>query len=244
MKFAVVVFPGSNCDHDAYHAAKDVLHEDAELIWHKDTSLKGADVVILPGGFAHGDYLRTGAIARFSPIMQTVKAFAAAGGPVLGICNGFQILLEAGLLPGAMLRNRSLHFVCEHVHVRVEQTDTPFTAAAKPRQVLRMPIAHGEGNYYAEADVLERLERNRQVIFRYVTASGEETDAANPNGAIHNIAGITNEARNVVGLMPHPERACELALGSADGLVMFQSALKAVALTPATASSAVSLLEQ
>ncbi len=244
MKFAVIVFPGSNCDHDAYHAAKHVLRQDAELIWHKDSSLKDADAVILPGGFAHGDYLRTGAIARFSPIMQAVKAFAAAGGPVLGICNGFQILLEAGLLPGAMLRNRSLHFRCEHVHVRVEQTDTPFTAAATARQILRIPIAHGEGNYYAEPDVIERLERNRQVVFRYVTASGEETDAANPNGSIHNIAGITNEARNVVGLMPHPERACELAVGSADGLVMFQSVLKSLTFASATASAAVSVLEK
>ena len=244
MKFAVIVFPGSNCDHDAYHAAKHVLRQDAELIWHKDTSLKDADAVILPGGFAHGDYLRTGAIARFSPIMQVVKVFAAGGGPVLGICNGFQILLEAGLLPGAMLRNRSLHFRCEHVHVRVEQTDTPFTAAATARQILRIPIAHGEGNYYAEPDVIERLERNRQVVFRYVTASGEETDAANPNGSIHNIAGITNEARNVVGLMPHPERACELAVGSADGLVMFQSVLKALTFASATASAAVSVLEK
>jgi phosphoribosylformylglycinamidine synthase len=177
MKFAVIVFPGSNCDHDAYHAAKHVLRQDAELIWHKDTSLKDADAVILPGGFAHGDYLRTGAIARFSPIMQVVKAFAAGGGPVLGICNGFQILLEAGLLPGAMLRNRSLHFRCEHVHVRVEQADTLFTAAAKPGQILRIPIAHGEGNYYAEPDVIERLERNRQVVFRYVTASGAMASA-------------------------------------------------------------------
>ena len=244
MKFAVIVFPGSNCDHDAYHAAKHVLRQDAELIWHKDTSLKDADAVILPGGFAHGDYLRTGAIARFSPIMQAVKAFAAAGGPVLGICNGFQILLEAGLLPGAMLRNRSLHFRCEHVYVRVEQADTPFTAAATPRQILRIPIAHGEGNYYAEPDVIERLERNRQVVFRYVSASGDETDAANPNGSIHNIAGITNEARNVVGLMPHPERACELAVGSADGLVVFQSVFKALTFVPATASAAVSVLEK
>jgi phosphoribosylformylglycinamidine synthase len=250
MKFAVVVFPGSNCDHDAYHAAKHVLRADAELVWHKDTSLKGADVVILPGGFAHGDYLRTGAIARFSPIMQAVKAFAAAGGPVLGICNGFQILLEAGLLPGAMLRNRSLHFRCEHVHVRVEHTDTPFTAAARPHQILRIPIAHGDGNYYADPDVIDRLERNRQVIFRYVTADGEETDAANPNGSIHNIAGITNEARNIVGLMPHPERACELALGSADGLVMFQSVLKGVgshfsrALSTASTPNSVGVLEK
>jgi phosphoribosylformylglycinamidine synthase len=244
MKFAVVVFPGSNCDHDAYYAAKHVLGADTEYIWHKDTSLRGADVVILPGGFAHGDYLRTGAIARFSPIMQAVKAFAAAGGPVLGICNGFQVLLEAGLLPGAMLRNRSLHFRCEHVHVRVEQTDTPFTATARPHQILRIPIAHGEGNYYADPEVIERLERNRQVIFRYVTASGEETDAANPNGSIHNIAGITNETRNIVGMMPHPERACELAIGSADGLVVYQSALRALTLTPATASAAVSVLEK
>jgi phosphoribosylformylglycinamidine synthase len=244
MKFAVVVFPGSNCDHDAYHAAKHVLRHDAELIWHKDTSLKGADAVILPGGFAHGDYLRTGAIARFSPIMQAVKAFAAAGGPVLGICNGFQVLLEAGLLPGAMLRNRSLHFRCEHVHVRVEQTDTAFTAAAAPRQILRIPIAHGEGNYYAEPDVIDRLERNRQVVFRYVNASGEETDEANPNGSIHNIAGITNEARNVVGLMPHPERACELAVGSADGLVMFQSVVKTLTRATAGVSAGVSVLEK
>jgi phosphoribosylformylglycinamidine synthase len=235
MKFAVVVFPGSNCDHDAYYAVKEVLHENAELIWHKDTSLKGADVVLLPGGFAHGDYLRTGAIARFSPIMGAVKTFAAAGGPVLGICNGFQVLLEAGLLPGAMLRNRSLKYQCEYVHVRVEQVDTPFTASATPKQVLRIPIAHGEGNYYAEPDVVERLERNRQVVFRYVTASGDVTEQSNPNGSVNNIAGITNEARNVVGLMPHPERACELAVGSADGLVILQSVLKAMTLTPAAA---------
>ena len=244
MKFAVVVFPGSNCDHDAHHAVKDVLHQDAELIWHKDTSLKGADVVILPGGFAHGDYLRTGAIARFSPIMAEVKAFAAAGGPVLGICNGFQILLEAGLLPGAMLRNRSLKYQCEHVHVRIEQVDTPFTALAKPGQVLRIPIAHGEGNYYAEPDVIERLERNRQIVFRYVTASGDVTDASNPNGSVQNIAGITNETRNVVGLMPHPERACELAVGSADGLVVLQSVLKAVAHASPAVSGAVGVLEK
>jgi phosphoribosylformylglycinamidine synthase len=244
MRFAVVVFPGSNCDHDAHHAVKDVLHQDAELIWHKDTSLKGADVVILPGGFAHGDYLRTGAIARFSPIMAAVKAFAAAGGPVLGICNGFQILLEAGLLPGAMLRNRSLKYQCEYVHVRIEQVDTPFTALAKPGQVLRIPIAHGEGNYYAEPDVIERLERNRQIVFRYVTASGDVTDASNPNGSVQNIAGITNETRNVVGLMPHPERACELAVGSADGLVVLQSVLKAVPHASPALSGAVGVLEK
>ena len=236
MKFAVVVFPGSNCDHDAHYAASQVLGQEAELVWHKDTSLRGADAVILPGGFAHGDYLRTGAIARFSPIMQEVKRFAAAGGPVLGICNGFQVLLEAGLLPGAMLRNRSLHFRCEFVHVRVEQVDTPFTLAASPSQLLKIPIAHGEGNYFAPPDVVERLERNRQVVFRYVTPTGEPTDEANPNGSVNNIAGICNEARNVVGLMPHPERACELAVGSADGLVLLQSAVRRFGTAGATVS--------
>ena len=226
MKFAIVVFPGSNCDHDAYHAVTQVLGQDAELVWHKDISLGQADVVILPGGFAHGDYLRTGAIARFSPIMREVSRFAAGGGPVLGICNGFQVLLEAGLLPGAMLRNRSLHFRCEFLHVRVDQTDTPFTAACRPGQVMRIPIAHGDGNYYAEPDVITRLEKNRQVVFRYVSATGEATSEANPNGSVNNIAGICNERRNVVGLMPHPERACELAVGSADGLGVFESVLK------------------
>src|SRR3954471_20478804 len=182
MKFAVVVFPGSNCDHDAYYAAKHVLGQDAEFVWHKDASLGGADAVILPGGFAHGDYLRTGAIARFSPIVVEVQKFAAAGGPVLGICNGFQVLLEAGLLPGAMLRNNVLQFRCEHVYVRVEQTDTPFTAACAAGQMLRIPIAHGEGNYYAEPLEIERLEKERRVIFRYATAAGEITNDANPNG--------------------------------------------------------------
>jgi len=229
MKFAVVVFPGSNCDHDSYHAATQVLGQQAECIWHKDTSLKGADVVILPGGFAHGDYLRTGAIARFSPIMPAVVDFAKRGGPVLGICNGFQILLEAGLLPGAMLRNRDLKFHSEQIWIRVEQTDTPFTANARKGQVLKMPVAHGEGNYYAAPDVLRELEAARRVIFRYCDERGEATDAANPNGAAANIAGICNEARNVVGLMPHPERACEAPLGSADGLVLFESVVSALA---------------
>jgi phosphoribosylformylglycinamidine synthase len=226
VKFAVVVFPGSNCDHDAYHAAKHVLGQEAEFIWHKDTSLRGADVVLLPGGFAHGDYLRTGAIARFSPVMQEVSRFASTGGPVLGICNGFQVLLEAGLLPGAMLRNRSVKFQCEHVFVRVEQTDTPFTVECRPGQVLRIPIAHGEGNYYAEPDVIARLETNRQVVFRYVDTAGAATSEANPNGSVHNIAGLCSDTRNVVGLMPHPERACELAIGSADGLALFESVVK------------------
>jgi phosphoribosylformylglycinamidine synthase I len=228
MKFAVVVFPGSNCDEDAYHAASDVLGQRAEYIWHKDTDLKGADVVILPGGFAHGDYLRTGAMARFSPIMRAVERFAAGGGPVLGICNGFQVLLEAGLLPGAMLRNQGLKFRCEHVHIRVEQTDTPFTLACGRGQVLRIPIAHGEGNYFAEPDVIARLEANRQIIFRYTAAGGDFDEAANPNGSKAAIAGLCNEARNIVGLMPHPERACESSLGSTDGLAIFESAVAAV----------------
>ena len=229
MKFAVVVFPGSNGDHDAYYAAKHVLGQDAAFVWHKDTSLGGADAVILPGGFAHGDYLRTGAIARFSPIMQEVTRFARAGGPVLGICNGFQVLLEAGLLPGAMLRNREVRFQCEHVFVRVEHTDTPFTLACRQGQMLRIPIAHGEGNYCADPEVIDRLERNRQVIFRYATVDGAVTADANPNGSVNNIAGICNESRNVVGLMPHPERACELAVGSADGLAVLESVVQSVA---------------
>ena len=228
MQAAVIVFPGSNCEQDAHWAVTKVLGQSADLIWHKDTDLKGADVVILPGGFAHGDYLRTGAMARFSPIMPAVQAFAAAGGPVLGICNGFQILLEAGLLPGAMLRNRGLKYRCEHVHVRVEQTDTPFTGGARAGQVLRIPIGHGEGNYYAAPDVLTRLEANRQVVLRYSTADGHVVDEANPNGSVNNIAGICNEGRNVVGMMPHPERACESALGSADGLVILESMVKAL----------------
>src|ERR1700752_1626518 len=228
MKFAVIVFPGSNCDHDAYHAVKHVLKQDAEFVWHKETSLKGADVVILPGGFSHGDYLRTGAIARFSPIMSAVTQFARQGGPVLGICNGFQVLLEAGLLPGAMLRNRDLKFPCEHISVRTEQTDTPFTLRASRGQVLKLPIAHGEGNYFAEPNVIAALESSGRVVFRYCDANGQVTDASNPNGSLNNIAGICNAERNVVGLMPHPERACELALGSADGRVMFESVLSAL----------------
>jgi phosphoribosylformylglycinamidine synthase len=230
MKFAVVVFPGSNSDYDAVYAASRVVGEQAELIWHKDTDLKGADAVILPGGFAHGDYLRTGAIARFSPIMSAVQAFADRGGPVLGICNGFQVLLEAGLLPGAMVRNDRIKFVSQVVPIRVEQTDTPFTIACSPNQVLQLPIAHGEGNYYAAPDELEQLEKNRQVVFRYTSSGGEVGAEWNPNGSLNSIAGICNRQRNVVGLMPHPERACELPLGSADGRVVLESAAKALAL--------------
>jgi phosphoribosylformylglycinamidine synthase I len=228
MTFAVIVFPGSNCDHDAYHAAKHVLGQDARFVWHKETSIAGADVVILPGGFSHGDYLRTGAIARFSPVMARVMEFAASGGPVLGVCNGFQILLECGLLPGAMLRNRDVKFHCEFVSVRVERTDTPFTGRARAGQVLRLPIAHGEGNYFAAPDTLAELEASGRVVFRYVNAAGEPTDAANPNGSAGNIAGICSAGRNVVGLMPHPERACEAPLGSTDGLVLFESVVHAL----------------
>jgi phosphoribosylformylglycinamidine synthase subunit PurQ / glutaminase len=227
MKFAVIVFPGSNSDYDAFHAASAVLGEQAALVWHKDTNLGGADAVILPGGFAHGDYLRTGAIARFSPIRAAVSAFAERGGPVLGICNGFQVLLEAGLLPGAMVRNRGIKFVSRIVPVRVEQTDTPFTLACAPGQILRLPIAHGEGNYFAEPDVLDMLEQERRVVFRYVTAGGDVSDDGNPNGSVRNIAGVCNAGRNVVGLMPHPERACEPWMGSADGRVVLESAVRA-----------------
>ena len=229
MKFSVVVFPGSNSDHDAFYAASEVIGEDAALVWHKDTDLQGADVVILPGGFAHGDYLRTGAIARFSPIMSAVKAFADRGGPVLGICNGFQVLLEAGLLPGAMVRNDRIKFVSRLVPVRVEQTDTPFTIACASRQVLHMPVAHGEGNYYADPQTLADLEANRQVVFRYSNPAGEISAAHNPNGSLNSIAGICNRQRNVVGLMPHPERATEAQLGSADGRVILASAVQSLA---------------
>jgi phosphoribosylformylglycinamidine synthase subunit PurQ / glutaminase len=229
MKFGIVVFPGSNCDEDAYHAARDVFGLDAEYLWHKDADLKGADVVILPGGFAHGDYLRTGAMARFSPIMDEVRAFADRGGPVLGICNGFQILLEAGLLPGAMLRNRSLKYRCEQVCLRVEATDTPFTCAATAGQVVKIPIGHGEGNYFASPEVLERLEANRQVVFRYTDPAGRVSDEWNPNGSVNSIASICNEGRNVVGMMPHPERACEPLLGGVDGRLIFESVMTAMA---------------
>jgi phosphoribosylformylglycinamidine synthase len=229
MKFAVVVFPGSNCDEDAYHAAKDVLGEQAEYVWHKETDLKGADAVILPGGFAHGDYLRTGAMARFSPIMHAVRTFADEGGPVIGICNGFQILLEAGLLPGAMLRNRGLKYRCEHVYLRIEQTDTPFTGGARAGQILRIPIGHGEGNYFAPPEMLQKLEANRQVVLRYTDPEGRVDDAWNPNGSVNAIAGICSERRNVVGMMPHPERACEALLGGTDGKVILESVVASFA---------------
>jgi len=235
MKFGVVVFPGSNCDHDAFCAVQNVMGQEAEFLWHESTDLAGSDVVILPGGFAYGDYLRTGAIARFSPIMSAIRGFAAAGGLVLGICNGFQILLEAGLLPGAMLRNRDLRFVCRHVYLRVENAQTAFSNACRPGQVLKIPIAHGEGNYYADAATLESLEEGGQVVFRYCRPDGELTDESNPNGSLHNIAGIMNPEGNVLGMMPHPERASELLFGSTDGRFIFQSLINSV--SARTASS-------
>jgi phosphoribosylformylglycinamidine synthase I len=228
MKFGVVVFPGSNCDHDAFYAIGNVLKKPVEFIWHQSEDLANCDAIILPGGFSYGDYLRTGAIARFSPVMKSVERFANRGGLVLGICNGFQILCEAGLLPGAMMRNSGLRFICRHVYIRVEQTDTAFTNAASKQQILRIPIAHSDGNWTVDDAALAQLEKNRQVIFRYTTPDGLNDDAGNPNGAIHNIAGICNGERNVAGLMPHPERAAELALGSADGLVIFRSMVEAL----------------
>lgn len=228
MKVGVVSFPGSNCDEDALLAIVDQLDEEAFLLWHKDHDLRGADVIILPGGFSYGDYLRSGAIARFSPIMQEVVAHAERGGPVIGICNGFQIACEAGLLPGALLRNASLQFRSMPVTLRVETTDTVFTGAAAVGAQLTMPIAHGDGRYTADDATLDRLEGEGRVVFRYVDAAGVATSAANPNGAMRNIAGIANATGTVVGLMPHPERALEPLLGSTDGLVLFQSLLAGV----------------
>jgi phosphoribosylformylglycinamidine synthase len=228
MNIGVVVFPGSNCDHDCEHVFKILLGQSVRMVWHKDTSLAGLDAVILPGGFSYGDYLRTGAIARFSPVMGAVKQFALAGGLVLGICNGFQILLEAGLLPGAMLRNRSLNFICKDVYVRVENAATSFTGRCEPGQVLKIPIAHADGNYYTDPVMLAGLQANGQIIFRYCTADGKITPEANPNGSLDNIAGIRNAAGNVLGLMPHPERASEELLGNEDGKVIFLSMLEAM----------------
>jgi len=229
MKFGIVTFPGSNCDYDAFRAVIDVLGEEATYLWHKDHDLAGCDVVILPGGFSYGDYLRPGAIARFSPILQAVKSFAAAGGLVLGICNGFQILCESGLLPGALMRNRTLKFICQFVYVRVEATDTPFTHFYEVGQVLDLPIAHAEGNYYCDPETLDELQRENRVIFRYCDHQGNLTDEANLNGSLDNIAGICNRERNVLGLMPHPERASEEILGSCDGRTLFHSLAMALA---------------
>jgi phosphoribosylformylglycinamidine synthase I len=229
MKFGVVSFPGSNCDYDAFMAVVETLHEEAVMLWHKDHDLQGADVIILPGGFSYGDYLRAGAIARFSPIMREVVAHAERGGPVLGICNGFQIACEAHLLPGALLRNDTLKFVSEAVRLRVENADTMFTSGYARGDLLSIPIAHGEGRFTADDETLARIEDEGQVVFRYVNAAGEVTPDANPNGSMNNIAGIVSARGNVLGMMPHPERACDLVLGSRDGLALFQSILARVA---------------
>ena len=229
MKFEIVVLPGSNCDHDALHATKDVLGEEAELLWHKDTDLRGADCVIVPGGFAYGDYLRAGALAKFAPVMEAIRKHAAQGGLVLGICNGFQVLTEAGLLPGALMRNEHLRFVSRDIRLRTEQTNTPFTSALAPGEVLRMPVAHGEGNYFADDAMLDELERNGQIVFRYCDAEGRVTAESNPNGSARNIAGVCNRERNVMGLMPHPERCVEQMLGNVDGLGIFKSIVASMA---------------
>jgi len=226
MKFGVVIFPGSNCDQDCFWAAKDVLGEKAEYIWHNDIDLRGFDCIILPGGFSYGDYLRPGAIARFSRIMKSIVEFAKKGSFVLGICNGFQILLEVGLLPGAMLPNKNLHFICRYIYLKVENSQTPFTHLYKTGQVLSMPIAHHEGNFYITPDGLKRLQDNHQIVLRYCNAAGLVDSNANPNGAVDNIAGIINERGNVFGLMPHPERSSEEILGSDDGLLIFDSIRK------------------
>ena len=225
MKAAVVVFPGSNCDEDCFHVLRDVCKVDTQFFWHKERNIPAADLIVLPGGFSYGDYLRTGAIARFSPAMEAVAKHAKEGRPVIGICNGFQILLEAGLLPGAMLRNRSLSFVCQYVSLRTETTDSPFTNRLKKGQVLNLPIAHGEGNYFCDPDTLKRLQDEDRIVFRYSSATGQLADEFNPNGSVNHIAGILNEKRNVLGMMPHPERASETILGCEDGLKIWQRAL-------------------
>ena len=229
MKFGIVVFPGSNCDADCFHIARDLLGCEAEYIWHREQDLKGADVIVLPGGFAYGDYLRAGALARFSPVMESVAEFARRGGPVLGICNGFQVLLEAGLLPGAVRINRGLRYVCRDVSLRVESTDTPFTRLYPPGSVVRMPVGHMEGNYTAPAETLEELRRHGRIVFRYCDAQGRVTDAANPNGADDGIAGIASREGNVVGLMPHPDRCSEALLGNEEGRKMFESVVHVLA---------------
>jgi phosphoribosylformylglycinamidine synthase len=223
VKFGVVVFPGSNCDHDAYYSLKKVLGYDVNFLWHKDTDLQNSDVVILPGGFSYGDYLRTGAIARFSPIMNSVISFAESGGYVLGICNGFQILLEAGLLPGVMLKNKSLQFVCKDVYLTVENNDTAFTKDVNLDKRLKIPVAHGDGNYFADEETLKSLVENKQIVFKYSSKNGEKKESSNPNGSVMDIAGIINKEGNVLGMMPHPERSCNSILGKTDGVLIFNS---------------------
>ncbi len=223
MKFGVVMFPGSNCDHDTYHVISKVIGQPVDFLWHRQNTVADCDAVILPGGFSYGDYLRTGAIARFSPVMGAVKEFASRGGLVMGICNGFQILCEAGLLPGALLRNKDLRFICDHINIRIEATDTPYTNRCQRGQVLSVPIAHGDGNYFCDGDTLAELQRENRIIFRYSAANGNLEAEANPNGSLDNIAGICNRERNVLGMMPHPERASEQLLGSSDGRIIFYS---------------------
>lgn len=230
-KFGVVVFPGSNCDHDAYYALKKVLNYDVEFLWHKEKDLKNSDIIILPGGFSYGDYLRTGAIARFSPVMEKVISFAENGGTVIGICNGFQILLEAGLLPGVMVRNESLKFICKDVYLSVQNSSSPFTGMLSDNQVLKIPVAHGDGNYFADANTLKELEQNGQILFKYCTSDGEVTKEANANGSQLNIAGIMNKRKNVMGMMPHPERACDPVLGKTDGTFIFKSVAESLLAT-------------
>ena len=231
--FGIIVFPGSNCDHDAYHVAKHVFEQNARFIWHKETDLGDVDVVIVPGGFSYGDYLRSGAIARFSPIMEDVVRFARRGGLVFGICNGFQILCEAGLLPGALMRNAALRFACKQTHLRIENAETPYTARLEEGRVVRMPISHGEGSYFASDEELDRLEAERQVVFRYCDRDGRITPEANPNGSARSIAGIVNADRNVLGMMPHPDRCAEAVLGSSDGRYLFESMIDHVTAVPA-----------
>ena len=234
MNFVVLQFPASNCDQDAVHALGEVMGHSARLLWHKETSLGNADAVIIPGGFSYGDYLRCGAIARFSPVMQAVQKFAAEGGLVLGVCNGFQVLCEAGLLPGALIRNRSLQFRCEHIHLKTLTTDSPFTNRITSGKILRVPIAHGEGCYFADDAALNQLKGNDQILWQYCDAAGRVTEESNPNGSVGNIAGICNERRNVAGLMPHPERACESILGGVDGRLIFESVIHALQSRQAT----------
>jgi phosphoribosylformylglycinamidine synthase len=229
VKFGVVVFPGSNCDHDAYHVLSKHVGQPVDFVWHEETDLGSFDAVIVPGGFSYGDYLRAGALARFSPVMKAIKQFAADGKFVFGICNGFQILCEAGLLPGALMRNAGLHFICKHVNLKLENQNTPFTSEVDPQKVLSIPIAHAEGNYTCDDATFNSLEENGQIVFRYCDENGEITDAANPNGARSNIAGICNLRRNVMGMMPHPERACEEILGSNDGRDIFRSLSRSIA---------------
>jgi len=229
MRFGVLVFPGSNCDHDTYHVVAEIARQPVTFLWHDSENLQGVDAILVPGGFAYGDYLRTGAIARFSPVMQAVKKFAAGGGLVLGICNGFQILAEAGLLPGALMRNAGLKYICRQVYLRAETTDSPFTNQLRKGEVLQIPIGHMEGNYFCTSEDLKRLEAEDRIAFRYATPAGEITAGANPNGSLANIAGILNEGRNVLGMMPHPDRSSEKLLGSADGWKIFASMVEALA---------------